>query len=47
MVLFRGIELNNKNPFILIGGVNVIESEEMALNTAEIFTESCKNIIYL
>ena len=42
MVLFRGIELNNKNPFILIGGVNVIESEEMALNTAEIFTESCK-----
>lgn len=41
MVLLREIKFNNKNPFILIGGINVIESEEMALNAAKIFSETC------
>ena len=31
------LKLCNKEPFVLVGGINVIESESMALNVAETF----------
>lgn len=32
-----GITLSNKNPFVLIGGLNVLETEKMSLKVAESF----------
>ena len=32
---------SNRNPFVLIGGINVIESEEMALDAAKIYSQIC------
>ncbi|MAD81358.1 MAG: 3-deoxy-8-phosphooctulonate synthase, partial [Deltaproteobacteria bacterium] len=31
------LKLGNENPFVLVGGINVIESENMALKVAETF----------
>ena len=41
MVKLGNILIDNKNPFFLIGGINVIESEEMALDAAKIYKETC------
>ena len=38
-VSIDGIEISNSAPFVLIGGMNVIESEEIALRVAERFVE--------
>lgn len=35
----NGIEFSNKRPFVLIGGMNVIESEQIVLQVAERFVE--------
>jgi 2-dehydro-3-deoxyphosphooctonate aldolase (KDO 8-P synthase) len=46
---FKPIALSNEKPFVLIGGMNVLENEDLALKTAEKFiTETSKrNIPYI
>ena len=41
MVALGNIFFDNKNPFVLIGGVNVIESEDMAFNAARVYEKVC------
>ena len=41
MISLGNISFDNKKPFVLIGGINVIESEKMALNAAEIYKDIC------
>ncbi len=36
---FSGIELANNRPFVLFGGINVLESRDLALHVAEHFRE--------
>lgn len=40
VVLQDGITFQNDRPFVLIGGINVIESEETALEVVEAFAEA-------
>ena len=39
--LTRNISFDNKKPFVLIGGINVIELGKMALNAAEVYKDIC------
>ncbi len=41
MISLGNISFDNKKPFVLIGGINVIESEKMALNAAEVYKDIC------
>lgn len=41
---FSGIRLANDLPFVLFGGMNVLESEEMALQIAERYIEVCTKL---
>ena len=41
MISLNNFVFSNKNPFVLIGGINVIESEEMALDAANIYSQIC------
>ncbi len=38
-IAVNDISICNENSFVLIGGLNVLESKEMALNVAETFRE--------
>ena len=38
-IYFNDISLSNDNSFVLIGGLNVIETKELSLKVAETFTE--------
>jgi len=37
IIQVRDVKLSNEKPFVLVGGINVIESESMALQVAETF----------
>ena len=37
--LSTGIDIGNHLPFVLIGGMNVLESRDLTLRTAEIFLQ--------
>ena len=39
---FSGIELANNRPFVLFGGVNVLESQDFALKVCEQYVEVCE-----
>jgi len=41
MISLRNISFDNKKPFVLIGGINVIESEKMTLHAAEVYKDIC------
>ena len=43
-IKLREMKLSNENPFVLIGGLNVLESEEMALEVAETFMKVTKRL---
>ena len=36
------IEVANDRPFVLFGGMNVLESRDLALQVAEAYVETCK-----
>ena len=37
LIQVRDVKLSNEQPFVLVGGINVIESESMTLRVAETF----------
>ena len=39
-----GCQFGNQHPLVLIGGVNVLESRELALTVAETFVRICQNL---
>ena len=39
-----GCQIGNQHPMVLIGGVNVLESRELALSVAEAFVRVCQNL---
>jgi 2-dehydro-3-deoxyphosphooctonate aldolase (KDO 8-P synthase) len=39
-----GIEVANDKPFVLFGGMNVLESRDMALRVAEAYVEACTRL---
>ena len=41
---FSGIELANDLPFVLFGGVNVLESQDFALKVCEHYVKVCKEL---
>lgn len=41
MISLGNISFDNKKPFVLIGGINVIESEKMTLHAAEVYKDIC------
>ena len=44
MVRIGDIELGNSLPFVLLGGMNVLESRDMALRVAEHYVEVCQRL---
>jgi 2-dehydro-3-deoxyphosphooctonate aldolase (KDO 8-P synthase) len=44
VIIDGGIEFSNSAPFVLIGGMNVIEGEEIALRVAERFVEVTRKL---
>ena len=38
------LQINNAAPFVLLGGVNVVESREFALRVAEHYVEVCRRL---
>ena len=44
VTLSNGIEFGNDRPFVLIGGMNVIEDEEILLKVAEAFVETTSRL---
>ena len=43
-VQLRDITIDNRAPFVLFGGVNVLESREFALRVAEHYAEVCARL---
>lgn len=43
-VSVAGIDFANDKPFVLVGGVNVLESEQFALDVAGIYQEVCQKL---
>lgn len=41
---FKNIELLNESPFVLFGGINVLESEELTLSVCEKFLRETQNL---
>ncbi len=41
---YGGIEVANELPFVLFGGLNVLESRDLALQVAEYFVEVCQRL---
>lgn len=41
---FSGIKLANDLPFVLFGGMNVLESEQLAMEIAEHYVDVCKRL---
>ncbi|MCB1616306.1 MAG: 3-deoxy-8-phosphooctulonate synthase, partial [Pseudomonadales bacterium] len=39
-----GIEVANNKPFVLFGGMNVLESRELAMRTAEAYVSVCSKL---
>ena len=39
-----GIDFANDKPFVLVGGVNVLESEQFAVDVAGVYQEVCSNL---
>lgn len=44
IIEFSGIRLANDLPFVLFGGMNVLESEELALQVADHYVTVCKKL---
>ncbi len=44
VVKFGAIEMGNALPFVLLGGMNVLESRDMALRVAEHYVEVCQRL---
>lgn len=44
VVKFGDIEMGNSLPFVLLGGMNVLESRDMALRIAEHYVEVCQRL---
>ena len=44
IVTLGNLSFSNDSPLILIGGLNVVESETIALETAEKFVTVCGNL---
>ncbi len=43
-ILISGIPLANERPFVLFGGMNVLESRDLALTVAEAFKQVCAKL---
>lgn len=43
-VSVAGIEFANDKPFVLVGGVNVLESEQFAVDVAGVYQEVCQKL---
>jgi 2-dehydro-3-deoxyphosphooctonate aldolase (KDO 8-P synthase) len=43
-VSVAGIEFANDKPFVLVGGVNVLESEQFAVDVASVYQEVCQKL---
>ncbi len=43
-VSVAGIEFANDKPFVLVGGVNVLESEQFAVDVAGVYQEVCQQL---
>ena len=39
-----GIDFANDKPFVLVGGVNVLESEQFAVDVAGVYQEVCSKL---
>ena len=44
MVKIENIRLANRLPFVLFGGMNVLESQDLALEVAEVISQVCKKL---
>ena len=44
IIKVREIKLSNENSFVLVGGLNVLETEELSLNVAETFMQVTKRL---
>lgn len=44
VIEFAGIRLSNELPFVLFGGMNVLESEQLALEIAEHYVTVCRKL---
>lgn len=44
LIEFAGIRLSNELPFVLFGGMNVLESEQLALEIAEHYVTVCRKL---
>lgn len=44
LIEFSGIRLSNDLPFVLFGGMNVLESEELAMEIAASYVEVCSRL---
>lgn len=44
IIKLKKIKLSNEKPFVLVGGLNVIETEKLALNVAETFMKVTKRL---
>ncbi len=40
----KGFDISNQSPLVLVGGLNVLESEALALETAEVFKTVCDRL---
>ena len=43
-IKFANVQLSNDNPFVLFGGLNVLESRELSLRVAETFKVVCEDL---
>ncbi len=43
-ISIASLEVANDKPFVLFGGLNVLESRDLALQVAESFSETCANL---
>ena len=41
---FANVQLSNDNPFVLFGGLNVLENRELSLSVAETFKIVCEDL---
>ena len=41
---FANVQLSNDNPFVLFGGLNVLENRELSLRVAETFKVVCEDL---
>ena len=44
LITVQDIEIANDKPFVLFGGMNVLESEDLALKTAEAYVKATQNL---